>query len=135
MIPVISGIEMNPRYDPFLSIPLTGWTSEDTTPISNPNQNRENIRAREQSIIQNPVNNTVNMPITDDDVDRWLPPVNRIGEWFIDDLNLNPNPNPNPNLIQISRPIGINTVGSRLGGGSWDIRTEPPNPSYAVSPW
>ena len=45
--------------------------------------------------------------------------------------------NKNSNLIKIYRPIGVNTVGSRLGDlpGGCDIKLPPPLPKYIVSPW
>ena len=41
----------------------------------------------------------------------------------------------NRHLINVSKPIGINTIGTSLRNPSYDIRTTPPNPKYVVSPW
>lgn len=39
------------------------------------------------------------------------------------------------NLINIYRPVGVNTVQTTLKNPSWDIRGTPANPKYPVSPW
>lgn len=41
----------------------------------------------------------------------------------------------NRHLINISKPIGINTIGNSLRNPSHDIRVTPPNPKNIVSPW
>lgn len=41
----------------------------------------------------------------------------------------------NTHLINIYRPIGVNTIQTTLKNPSHDIRGSPPNPKYAVSPW
>lgn len=160
MTTIISGIEMNPRYDPFSSIQLTGWASEDTSPISNPTQNRENIRARERAMIQNPTqlsrlpeinfnvddahrrisqtpfHNNINVTDRARELVRGDPnriqnesqtsvngadgvlPLDISNDWF----NVPPNyPIRNRHLINISLPIGINTVGSSIRNSMHDI--------------
>ena len=39
------------------------------------------------------------------------------------------------NFLQASWATGVNTVGSSLRNGNLQIRSEPPNPQVAVSPW
>ena len=41
----------------------------------------------------------------------------------------------NRHLININKPIGIDSVGSTLKNPSWDIRGDIVNPKFAVSPW
>ncbi len=41
----------------------------------------------------------------------------------------------NRHLINIYRPVGINTIQSSLKNPSYDIRGTPPNPKTFVSPW
>lgn len=41
----------------------------------------------------------------------------------------------NRHLINVSKPIGVNTVGCSLRNPSYDIRGSPPCPKYVVSPW
>ena len=41
----------------------------------------------------------------------------------------------NRHLINISRPIGVNTIGNSLRNPSYDLRGSPPNPKFVVSPW
>jgi len=41
----------------------------------------------------------------------------------------------NTHLINIYRPIGVNTIQTTLKNASWDLRGASPNPKYAVSPW
>lgn len=41
----------------------------------------------------------------------------------------------NRHLINIYRPVGINTIQSSLKNPSYDIRGAPPNPKTFVSPW
>ena len=41
----------------------------------------------------------------------------------------------NRHLINISRPIGVNTIGNSLRNPSYDLRGSPPNPKFIVSPW
>lgn len=66
------------------------------------------------------------------DVDKYLPQeVN--DEWF----NVSPEPVSvkNRHLINITKPIGINTIGNSLRNTSYDIRGTPSNPKDIVSPW
>ncbi len=41
----------------------------------------------------------------------------------------------NRHLINVSRPIGVNTIGTSLRNASYDIRGSPPCPKFVVSPW
>jgi len=41
----------------------------------------------------------------------------------------------NNHLINIYRPVGVNTIQTTLKNPSHDIRGTPPNPKLAVSPW
>ena len=41
----------------------------------------------------------------------------------------------NRNLINVSKPIGVNTIGTSLRNSSWDIRGSPPCPKFVVAPW
>ena len=38
-------------------------------------------------------------------------------------------------LINVSRPVGVNTIGNSLRNASWDLRGSPPCPKFVVSPW
>lgn len=41
----------------------------------------------------------------------------------------------NRHLINISQAIGINTIGTSNKNASYDLRGNPPNPKFVVSPW
>jgi len=41
----------------------------------------------------------------------------------------------NRHLINVTKPIGVNTIGSSLKNPSYDIRGTPPCPKFVVSPW
>lgn len=41
----------------------------------------------------------------------------------------------NRHLINVSHPIGINTIGTSLRNASWDLRGTPQGPKFVVSPW
>ena len=41
----------------------------------------------------------------------------------------------NRHLINVSKPIGINTIGTSQKNASWDLRGSPPCPKFVVSPW
>lgn len=41
----------------------------------------------------------------------------------------------NRHLINVSKPIGINTIGTSLRNPSWDLRGTPQCPKFVVSPW
>lgn len=66
------------------------------------------------------------------DVDKYLP--QEVNDDFFEVI-----PEPisvkNRHLINISQPIGINTIGTSLKNASWDIRGAPSCPKYVVSPW
>jgi len=66
------------------------------------------------------------------DADKYLPQeVN--DDWF----SVQPEPISvkNRHLINITKPIGIDTIGTSLKNASWDLRGAPANPKYVVSPW
>lgn len=66
------------------------------------------------------------------DVDKYLPQeVN--DDWF--EVQPEPISVKNRHLINITKPIGINTIGTSLRNASWDIRGAPSCPKYVVSPW
>jgi hypothetical protein len=54
-------------------------------------------------------------------------------DWF--DIVPEPVDVKNRHLINVSKPIGINTIGTSLRNPSYDIRGSPPNPKNVVSPW
>lgn len=66
------------------------------------------------------------------DVDKFLPKDVR-DDWF--EVMPEPISAKNRHLINITRPIGVNTIGTSLRNPSHDIRGAPPNPKYIVSPW
>jgi hypothetical protein len=41
----------------------------------------------------------------------------------------------NRHLINVTRPVGVNTIGTTLKNPSYDIRGNPPCPKFVVSPW
>jgi hypothetical protein len=41
----------------------------------------------------------------------------------------------NRHLINVAKPIGINTIGTSLRNPSWDIRGTMPCPKFVISPW
>jgi hypothetical protein len=54
-------------------------------------------------------------------------------DWFEvipDPISVN-----NRHLINVTRPVGINTVGTSLRNPSYDIRGSPACPKFVVSPW
>lgn len=53
-------------------------------------------------------------------------------EWWDVDSSENTD---SSKLINIYRPMSVNTVQCKYGSKSYDIRTAPPNPKFAVSPW
>jgi hypothetical protein len=66
------------------------------------------------------------------DVDKYLPQeVN--DDWF--EVQPEPISVKNRHLINITKPIGINTIGSSLKNASYDIRAQPACPKFVVSPW
>lgn len=66
------------------------------------------------------------------DVDKYLPQeVN--DDWF--EVQPEPISVKNRHLINITKPIGINTIGSSLRNASHDIRSAPQCPKFVVSPF
>ena len=66
------------------------------------------------------------------DVDKFLPKDIR-DDWF--EVMPEPISVKNRHLINITRPIGVNTIGTSLRNPSHDIRGAPPCPKFVVSPW
>lgn len=65
---------------------------------------------------------------------NYLPSEKSINpEWF--DIVPEPISVKNRHLINVSKPIGINTIGSSLRNPSYDIRGSPPCPKFVISPW
>jgi hypothetical protein len=66
------------------------------------------------------------------DVDKYLPQeVN--DDWF--EVQPEPISVKNRHLINITKPIGINTIGTSLKNASYDIRGAPACPKFVVSPF
>jgi hypothetical protein len=66
------------------------------------------------------------------DVDKYLPQeVN--DDWF--EVQPEPISVKNRHLINITKPIGVNTIGTSLKNASYDIRAAPAAPKFVVSPW
>jgi len=66
------------------------------------------------------------------DVDKYLPQeVN--DDWF--EVQPEPVSVKNRHLINITKPIGVNTIGTSLKNASYDIRGTQSCPKYVVSPW
>jgi hypothetical protein len=66
------------------------------------------------------------------DVDKYLPQeVN--DDWF--EVMPEPISVKNRHLINITKPIGINTIGTSLRNANYDLRAAPANPKFVVSPW
>lgn len=66
------------------------------------------------------------------DVDKYLPQ-EVTDDWF--EAPVEPVSVKNRHLINITKPIGINTIGTSLKNASYDLRAAPNNPKYVVSPW
>lgn len=65
-------------------------------------------------------------------VDELLPQeVNK--NWF--EVMPEPIKVKNRHLINVTRPVGVNTVGTSLKNPSYDIRGTPPCPKFVASPW
>lgn len=66
------------------------------------------------------------------DVDKYLPQeVN--SDWF--EVQPEPISVKNRHLINITKPIGINTIGTSLKNATYDLRSAPACPKYVTSPW
>ncbi len=73
--------------------------------------------------------------LNDEDIfksDNFLPKETN-QDWF--DVMPEPISVKNRHLINVSRPVGVNTIGNSLRNASWDIRGSPPCPKFVVSPW
>jgi hypothetical protein len=65
-------------------------------------------------------------------VDELLPQeVNK--NWF--EVMPEPIKIKNRHLINVTRPVGVNTIGTSLKNASYDIRGTPPCPKFVLSPW
>ncbi len=66
------------------------------------------------------------------DVDKYLPQ-----EVNSDFFEIMPEPVSikNRHLINITKPLGVNTIGTSLKNASYDLRSEPANPRFVVGPW
>ena len=62
-----------------------------------------------------------------------LLPKEKNGDWFDDPYESTSIKS--SHLINIYRPVGVNTIQTTLKNPSHDIRGTPPNPKYPVSPW
>ena len=62
-----------------------------------------------------------------------LLPKEKNGEWFDDPYSSTTVKS--SHLINIYRPVGVNTISTTLKNPSHDIRGTPPNPKQPVSPW
>ncbi len=74
-------------------------------------------------------------PLNDEDIfksDNFLPKETN-QDWF--EVMPEPISVKNRHLINVSRPVGVNTIGNSLRNASWDIRGSPPCPKFVVSPW
>ncbi len=74
-------------------------------------------------------------PLTDEDIfdsNNFLPKDNN-KDWF--EVMPEPISVKNRHLINVSRPVGVNTIGNSLRNASYDIRGTPPCPKFVVSPW
>ena len=66
------------------------------------------------------------------DADKYLPQeVN--DDWF--EVQQEPISVKNRHLVNITKPIGVDTIGSSKKNSSHDIRGAPANPKYVVGPW
>ena len=66
------------------------------------------------------------------DVDKYLP--QEINDsWF--EVQPEPISVKNRHLINITKPIGVNSIGTSLRNASYDIRASPSCPKYVVSPF
>ena len=73
--------------------------------------------------------------LTDEDIfksENYLPKeANK--DWF--EVMPEPISIKNRHLINVSRPVGVNTIGNSLRNPSYDLRGTPANPKFVVSPW
>lgn len=66
------------------------------------------------------------------DVDKMLPQ-QVTNDWF--DVVPEPISLKSRNLINISKPVGVNTIGGSNKIANYDLRAQPVNPKFVVSPW
>ena len=65
-------------------------------------------------------------------IKKYLPKQKR-EDWF--DVPDEPISVKNRHLINVSKPIGINTQGTSLRNASYDLRATPPAPKFQTGPW
>lgn len=73
--------------------------------------------------------------LTDDDIfksENYLPKESN-KDWF--EVMPEPISIKNRHLINVSRPVGVNTIGNSLRNASYDLRGTPACPKFVVSPW
>lgn len=80
------------------------------------------------------VDHTDEKIIVDDlfNADNYLPQISH-KDWF--DVPPSPVDVKNRHLINVTRPIGVDSVASSKKNASYDIRGNPPCPKFVVSPW
>lgn len=66
------------------------------------------------------------------DADKYLPQ-EVSDDWF--EVQPEPVSVKNRHLINVTKPVGINTIGSSQKNASYDIRGTPACPKFVVSPW
>jgi len=66
------------------------------------------------------------------DADNYLPQ-EKNNDWF--EVQEEPISVKNRHLINVTKPIGINTIGSSRRNATYDIRGTVANPKFTVSPW
>lgn len=114
---------MSENLDAFFEqgIPFTGNSNDSFTPKDESGGNLATYVANGKKI---------------EDEDKFnateLLPVESNENWF-DDVNVTGIKN--KNLINIYRPVGVNTVQTSLKNPSHDVRGTPTNPRHFVSPW
>lgn len=65
-------------------------------------------------------------------IDKLLPQEVK-SDWF--EVMPEPIKVKNRHLVNVTRPVGVNTIGSSRKNASYDIRGSPPCPMFVVSPW
>lgn len=73
--------------------------------------------------------------LTDEDIfksENYLPKESN-KDWF--EVMPEPISIKNRHLINVSRPVGVNTIGNSLRNASYDLRGTPACPKFVVSPW
>lgn len=125
-----NGIRGNSDYDSFTNyfengneLVLSGNSNNDQY---NPSDEAANLAGYKSANSGRP---------TDEDIfklDDFLPQESN-KQWF--DVMPEPTSVKNRHLINVARPIGVNTIGTTLKNPSYDIRGTPSCPKYVVSPF